>query len=99
MANDHKAKVEQDASRIVTYLLEHRAEFEQDGVDETVLLSDVGLSEDEIREAVDRLENREDIVRWPQALTTPPRFMLKPGRGWRLILEKSPEHAHGGASQ
>lgn len=99
MANDHKAKVEQDASRIIAYLLEHRAEFEQDGIEESVLLPATNLSEDEAREAVDRLENREDVVRWPQALTTPPRFMLKPGRGWRLILEKSSEHAHGGASQ
>ncbi|HKY05909.1 MAG TPA: hypothetical protein VJQ56_13525 [Blastocatellia bacterium] len=99
MANDHKTKVEQDASRIVTYLLEHRAEFEQDGVDESSIPAAVSLSEDEAREAVDRLENREDVVRWPQALTTPPKFMIKPGRGWRLILEKSSEHAHGGANQ
>jgi hypothetical protein len=40
------------------------------------------MSESEIREALDHLEAREEVVRLPQALTSPPQFLLKPGRGW-----------------
>jgi len=87
MTDKHKAKIQQDATRLVNWLTEHRAEFEQNGVDEASLRSSVGLSEDEVREAVDYLENHEDVVRRPQALTTPPRFLLTPGRGWPVIAK------------
>jgi hypothetical protein len=82
MADDHKAKVEQDANRILNWLTQHQEEFEQNGVEEASLAASVGLSEDEVRSAVDHLENHEEVVRLPQGLTPPPRFVLKPGRGW-----------------
>ncbi|HVF92270.1 MAG TPA: hypothetical protein VNH22_19550 [Blastocatellia bacterium] len=88
MTDKHKAKIQQDATRLIDWLKEHREEFEQNGVDEASLRSSVGLSEDEIREAVDYLENHEDVVRRPQALTTPPRFLLTPGRGWPDIARE-----------
>lgn len=83
MADGHKAKVEQDANRIVNWLTQHQEEFEQNGVDEESLAGSVGLAEDEVRRAVDHLENHDEVVRLPHALTSPPRFLLKPGRGWR----------------
>lgn len=89
MADDHKAKIEQDSTRIVNWLAEHRADFEQNGVDEAAICGSVGLTEDEVRRAVDYLENHEEVVRWPQALTTPPRFLLKPGRGWPEIADRA----------
>lgn len=95
MADDHKAKIEQDSTRIVNWLAEHRAEFEQNGVDEAGIGSSVGLTEDEVRRAVDYLENHEEVVRWPQALTTPPRFLLKPGRGWPEIADRAAGEGQG----
>lgn len=89
MADDHKAKIEQDSTRIVKWLAEHRAEFEQNGVDEASIGGSVGLTEEEVTRAVDYLENHEEVVRWPQALTTPPRFLLKPGRGWPEIADRA----------
>jgi hypothetical protein len=88
MTRDQKSKVEQDAARIVDWLVSHRAEFEQGGIEESELPGSVGLSEDEVRPAIDQLESHEEVVRWPQALTSPPRFLLKPGRGWPDLLNK-----------
>lgn len=85
MANRHKAKVEQDVTRVVHRLMEQSAEFEQQGIDETSLASVVGLTEGEVQEAVDYLENHEDVVRWPQPGR---RFVLKPGRGWADLVKK-----------
>jgi hypothetical protein len=97
MADDHKAKVQQDATCIVNWLTKHRAEFERDGIEESTLASSVAMTEDEAREAVDYLENHEEVVRWPQALTTPPQFLLKPGRGWpeRLKSAVGEDHISG----
>ena len=87
MAGDHKAQIEQKAARIIEWLKEHRAEFEGEGIDEDNLASSTGISEDEARETVDYLENHEDVVRYPQGITAPSRFLLKPGRNWPAIRE------------
>jgi hypothetical protein len=78
----------QNVDRIVGWLIEHRAEFEQEGVDEHGLTGSIGMSEAEVTAAVDYLENHEDVVRWPKSIDTGPRFVLKPGRGWPQLLEK-----------
>ena len=88
MAGDHKTEVHENAARIIEWLLEHRTEFEQSGVDESGLGKAVGLSEDEIREAIDHLEGHEDVARLPERLSNPPRFILKPARGWYEIAER-----------
>jgi hypothetical protein len=75
--------------RVIGWLIEHRAEFEQEGVVENGLAGSIGMSEAEVTKAVDYLENHEDVVRWPKSIDTGPRFVLKPGRGWQLLLEKS----------
>jgi hypothetical protein len=36
----------------------------------------------------------EEVVRWPQALTTPPQFLLKPGRGWPDRLRSAVGEGH-----
>ena len=81
-------KVDQNASRITHWLTEHRAEFEQGNIEEMVLANSVGLAQDEVTQALDRLENREAVVRFPHPLHTPPQIMIKPGRGWQDLLEK-----------
>jgi hypothetical protein len=82
VAGDHKAQIEQKASRIIEWLREHVSEFEGEGIDEAGLGAATGMSEDEAREAVDYLENHEDVVRYPHGLTGPSHFVLKPGRNW-----------------
>ena len=90
-----KSKAEQHALQVVRWLLE-QAEFEQNGIEEASLASAVGLSEQDAREAVDRLENHEEVVRVPKALTSPPQFILKPGRGWRDVKTHAlPQSANG----
>jgi hypothetical protein len=93
MAGNHKTEVHENAARIIEWLLEHRTEFEQDGVEEVRLGEGVGLSEDEIREAIDHLENHEDVARLPEGLSNPPRFLLKPARGWSEIAEGREERS------
>ena len=88
MAGDHKTAVHENAARIIEWLLEHRTEFEQSGLEESSLGAAIGLSEDEIREAIDHLEGHEDVARLPEALSNPPRFILKPARGWFEIAER-----------
>ena len=75
MADDRKTKAERNARRVAEWLAEHRTEFEQGGVAENQLAGAAGLPEKELTEAVDHLENREEVVRFPNSL-------LKPGRGW-----------------
>lgn len=89
MADRHKAKVEQDANRAVTWLLGQRTTFEEQGIDEAHLAAALGITENEVREAVDYLENHEDVVRWPQAGSPRPSFILKPGRGWASLAKKA----------
>ena len=82
MASQHHSKIDPNAERIAQWLAENRAEFEGQGISEDRLAAAVGLSGEKITEAIDHLEAREEVVRMPQALTTPPHFLLKPGRGW-----------------
>jgi hypothetical protein len=82
MTDRRKTKSAEDANRIAEWLVDHSSEFEQAGISEDKLATAVGISENEAMEAIDHLENREEVVRWPQAGATPPRFLLKPGRIW-----------------
>jgi hypothetical protein len=75
MADDRKSMAEQNARRVAEWLATGGTDFEQQGVPENQLVSAVGLPERELAEAVDYLENREEVVRFPNSL-------LKPGRGW-----------------
>ena len=93
MADNHKTHVHENANRIIGWLMEHRSEFEQDGIEESTLIGSVGLSEDEVRDAIDHLENHEDVARMPEAVGNPPRFLLKPARGWQEI-GKEPDEKH-----
>lgn len=82
MADEHMAGSEQNARRVAKWLLENRTEFEGQGIGEDKLASALGMTSTELTEAIDHLEAKEEVVRMPQALTTPPHFLLKPGRGW-----------------
>jgi hypothetical protein len=75
MADDRRSTTEQNARRVAEWLAANATTFEQRGVAENELASAVSLTEQELTEAVDHLENREDVVRFPNSL-------LKPGRGW-----------------
>jgi hypothetical protein len=75
MADDRKSKNEGGARRVAEWLVSHQTDFEQGNVVETQLAAAVGLPEKELTAAVDYLENREEVVRFPRAV-------LKPGRGW-----------------
>jgi hypothetical protein len=46
------------------------------------------LPQDQLREAIDYLEEHEDVARMPETMTTPPRFQLKPARGWPEVVER-----------
>jgi hypothetical protein len=82
MANEHKSGADHNAQRVAQWLVENRAEFEAQGIGEDKLAPALGVTSAEITEAIDHLEAREEVVRMPQALTSPPHFLLKPGRGW-----------------
>ena len=88
MADKRKAKALEDAHRIAEWLVQNRAEFEQAGIGVAKLTASVGIPETDLRLALDHLENREEIVRWPQAL-------LKPGRIWPQTRDKVLEQSSG----
>ena len=88
MTDAHKSQVEQNSQRIVEWLAENRTTFEEQGVDQNTLTTAVGMTESDLMEAIDHLENREEVVRMPQGMTIPPHFLLKPGRGWPDIKDK-----------
>ena len=88
MAEEHKPRHDEKSDRILAWLYEHRDEFERSGVSEQSLATAVGLSESEVTEAVDRLENREAVVRL-HGHDDPPGFVLQPGRGWADICEET----------
>ena len=92
MAHDQEAH--QNSARIIDWLLEHRTEFEQGGVEEPDLVKAVGLSETEVREAIDHLENHEQVARLPEALSNPPKFLLKPARGWSEVVQTNTGEQH-----
>jgi hypothetical protein len=87
MAEDHRTQIKQDAARIIEWLIKRHTEFEGEGIDEDSLASAVGMTESQLTEAVDYLENHEDVVRFPHGVTSPSGFMLKPGRNWPAIKE------------
>jgi len=89
MPDRNKAKIEQDANRVVSWLADNRAEFEERGINEDSLAGAVEIGGvDQVRAAIDRLENREVVVRRPVALTSPPKFLLTPGRTWPAARDK-----------
>ena len=88
MAAEHKAGLDPKAERITRWLVENRTEFEGGGVGEDELASAIGMTAEEITEVIDHLEAREEVVRMPQSLTTPPQFLLKPGRGWPDVRDE-----------
>jgi len=89
MPDRNKAKIEQDANRVVSWLADNRAEFEERGINEDSLAGAVEIGGvDQVRAAIDRLENKEVVVRRPLALTSPPKFLLTPGRTWPSVRNK-----------
>jgi hypothetical protein len=89
MPDRNKAKIEQDANRVVSWLANNRAEFEERGINEDSLAGAVEIGGvDQVRAAIDRLENREVVVRRTLALTSPPKFLLTPGRTWPAVRDK-----------
>jgi hypothetical protein len=91
MPDRNKAKIEQDANRVVSWLAVNRAEFEERGINEDSLAGAIEIGGvDQVRAAIDRLENKEVVVRRPLALTSPPKFLLTPGRIWPSVRDKLP---------
>ena len=88
MSHREKAEIEESAARITSWLVDNSTEFEQSGVSEESLADAAGLSSEQATTALDRLENREVVVRDPVALTKPPRFLVKPGRNWPPTRDK-----------
>ncbi len=89
MPDRNKAKIEQDANRVVSWLADNRAEFEERGVNEDSLAGAVEVGGvDQFRAAIDRLENREIVVRRPVAQTNPLQFLLTPGRTWPSVRDR-----------
>lgn len=95
MADKHKTQIQQNAVRVAQWLMDNGAEFEQQGIDETSVATAVGLTVLDAEEAVDYLENREEVVRMPKAMT-PPQFTLKPGRGWPDVQQELLKKSAGG---
>ena len=85
MADAQKSRAEQAARRVAEWLARNEESFGGEGVEEGSLAGAVGLSAEEVTEGVDYLENREEVVRFPHPRDTPPRIVLKPGRGWREL--------------
>ena len=88
MADEHKAGSDQNMQRVTQWLVENRTEFEGQGIGEDKLAPALGMTSTAITEAIDHLEAREELVRMPQAFTTPPQFLLKPGRGWPEVRDE-----------
>src|ERR1044072_7074693 len=82
MADERKNRFDPNEERITQYLVEKRTEFEEQGIAEDTLAAAVSLSPEETTATIDHLEAREELVRVPHGLSTPPQFLLKPGRGW-----------------
>ncbi|HJQ24641.1 MAG TPA: hypothetical protein VKA60_12050 [Blastocatellia bacterium] len=96
MADNHKTTVHENADRVIEWLLEHRTEFEESGVEESSLAGAVGLSAAEITEAVDYLESHEDLARFSEGISDPPRFLLKPARGWQATVARPRAQSQAG---
>jgi hypothetical protein len=87
MTEEHKPKHDERSERVLGWLFEHRADFESAGIAESSLAAAVGLSADEVTEAVDRLENREAVARIPHHDAAHTGSLLQPARGWTDICE------------
>ena len=94
MTDEHRPKHDEKSDRLLAWLYEHRDEFEGSGVGERSLASAVGLSEQDVTEAVDRLENREAVVRIPQH-DAPGSFLLQPARGWADVRDELGKESGG----
>ena len=88
MADERKSRFNPNAERVTRWLADNQAEFEDQGVAEDTLAAAVGMAPNEITETIDHLEAREEVVRVPHGLTTPPQFLLKPGRGWSDVRDE-----------
>ena len=77
-----KAEIEDNSVRITDWLIDNSGEFAQNGVSERSLARGAGITMEQARTAIDRLESRELVVRDPVALTDPPHFLVRPGRSW-----------------
>ena len=88
MADEHRTKIDPKAERVAQWLVENRTEFEGQGIGEDTLAHALGMTTEEITDAIDHLEAREEVVRMPQGLTTPPHFLLKPARGWPDVRDE-----------
>jgi hypothetical protein len=89
MVEGHETGIEPKAQRVAQWLVENRTDFEGQGIAEDKLAAALGMTDAEITEVVDHLEAHEEVVRMPQALTSPPHFLLKPGRGWPDVRDKA----------
>ena len=88
MTGAHKAATTPQMQRVAQWLVENRTKFEGQGIGEDKLAAALGMSSTEVTEVADHLEAREEVVRMPQAGTTPPHFLLKPGRGWPEVRDE-----------
>lgn len=88
MAAEHKTAIDPKVERVTQWLRNNRTEFEGQGIAEAEVAAALAMPSKEITEAVDHLEAREEVVRMPLGLTTPPRFLLKPGRGWSEVRDQ-----------
>jgi hypothetical protein len=87
MSDERKARAEQNARRVARWLAENVDEFSQ-GINEDRLAEAAGLTGEEVTEAVDHLENREDVVRFPHLSGAERQVVLKPGRGWPELRDE-----------
>jgi hypothetical protein len=87
MTDERKSRFDPNADRISRWLADNRTEFEDQGVGEDKLAAAVGMPAEKVTETIDHLEAREEVVRVPQGQSTPPQFVLKPGRGWPEVRD------------
>jgi len=87
MADERRSRLDPNADRVTRWLADNRTEFEDQGVSEDKLAAAVGMPAADVTETIDHLEAREEVVRVPQGQSTPPQFVLKPGRGWSEVRD------------
>jgi hypothetical protein len=90
MTDERKSRFDPNAERITKWLADNRTEFEDEGLAEDKLAAAVGMKPEDVTETIDHLEAREEVVRVPHGLSTPPQFVLKPGRGWTEVRDGLP---------
>ena len=87
MADEHKTRHDPKSERVTQWLVENQQEFQDQGIAEDKLANALSMTSEEITETIDHLEAREELVRIPQGVSTPPHFLLKPGRGWAEVRD------------